>query len=135
MRLFKVIKAAKKVKCVQRILRSFKMNSAIQRMIQGMITAVLLTHVFACLWFLTAKLDNFNDGTWVARMGLRGAEPTVHYVWALHWATQTITTVGYGDIPAFTNAEMIFSFVWMLVGVAFYSFIIGNFSSIITGSS
>jgi len=53
----------------------------------------------------------------------------------MHWATQTITTVGYGDIPAFTSSELILSFIWMLVGVGFYSFIIGNFSSIVTGSS
>ena len=135
MRLFKVIKSAKRIKWVQKILKSIKVNSAIQRMIQGMITPVLLTHIFACFWFLTAKFHNFSDETWVARLGLRGQEAIVHYVWALHWATQTITTVGYGDIPAFSNTEIIFSFIWMLVGVAFYSFIIGNFSSILTGSS
>ena len=38
-------------------------------------------------------------------------------------------------MPAYTNVEIIFSFVWMLVGVVFYAFIIGNFSSIISGSS
>ena len=104
-------------------------------MIQGMITAVLLTHIFACFWYLTAKFDNFQDDTWVARLGIRHKEPIDNYIWALYWSCQTVTTVGYGDIPAFTNVEIIFSFIWMLVGVAFYSFIIGNFSSIITGSS
>ena len=48
----------------------------------------------------------------------------------MHWATQTITTVGYGEIPAVTQTEIYFSFTWMLLGVLFYSFIIGNFSSI-----
>ena len=57
------------------------------------------------------------------------------YAWSMHWATQTVTTVGYGDIPAFTTAEIIFSFMWMLLGVLFYSFIIGNFTSIITSGS
>ena len=71
MRLVKVIKSAKKIKFVQKLLKSVKVNSAISRMIQGMITAVLLTHIFACFWFLTAKFDNFQDGTWVARLGIR----------------------------------------------------------------
>jgi hypothetical protein len=53
----------------------------------------------------------------------------------MHWATQTVTTVGYGDVGATTEQEILLSFIWMLVGVAFYSFIIGNFSSIITSNS
>jgi len=53
----------------------------------------------------------------------------------MHWATQTVTTVGYGDVRAITNEELLLSFVWMLVGVGFYSFIIGNFSTIVTSNS
>jgi hypothetical protein len=53
----------------------------------------------------------------------------------MHWACQTITTVGYGDVKAKTKEELLLSFVWMLVGVGFYSFIIGNFSTIVTSTS
>lgn len=49
----------------------------------------------------------------------------------MYWSTQTVVTVGYGDIPAFTSSEIIISLFWMVFGVGFYSFIIGNFSSII----
>ena len=53
----------------------------------------------------------------------------------MHWACQTITTVGYGDVKAKTKEELLLSFVWMLVGVGFYSFIIGNFSTIAASTS
>lgn len=53
----------------------------------------------------------------------------------MHWACQTITTVGYGDVNAITLEELLLSFVWMLVGVGFYSFIIGNFSTMVTETS
>jgi cytochrome c oxidase assembly factor CtaG len=116
-------------------MRAMKVSSAISRMIQGSITALLLTHITACFWYLTAKFSNFNEDTWVARTDLIEAEPVELYAWAMHWASQTVTTVGYGDIPAVTTAEIIFSFAWMLLGVLFYSFIIGNFTSIVSNSS
>lgn len=42
--------------------------------------------------------------------------------------------MGYGDVGAETIPEIIISLFWMLFGVGFYSFIIGNFSSIISGN-
>jgi hypothetical protein len=41
-----------------------------------------------------------------------------------------LTTVGFGDIPAVTTAEKILGVSWMIFGVGFYSFTIGNLSSI-----
>ena len=28
---------------------------------------ILLTHLFACLWYWSAKWDSFNSETWVSR--------------------------------------------------------------------
>lgn len=100
-----------------------------------MITAVLVTHVFACFWYLCANLEDLGPETWVARKGLVNEPEIVKYLYAMHWATQTVTTVGYGDIPANTVSEIFLSLIWMLVGVIFYSFIIGNFTSIIAGNT
>ena len=71
----------------------------------------------------------------MARKDLVDEPVFVKYLWAMHWATQTVTTVGFGDIPAYTVPEICLSLVWMLVGVIFYSFIVGNFTSIIAGNS
>ncbi len=51
-------------------MNKLKLNIAIVRQVQGMIAALLLTHLFACFWFLSSKLDNFNPDTWVYRMGV-----------------------------------------------------------------
>lgn len=50
---------------------------------------------------------------------------------SFYWAFQTITTVGYGDINAETPGERVLAIIWMIVGVGFYSFTIGNLSSIL----
>jgi CRP-like cAMP-binding protein len=39
--------------------------------------------------------------------------------------------VGYGDISVLTNTELILSVIWMIFGVGFYSFTIGNLSSVL----
>lgn len=99
-----------------------------------MATSVIITHVFACFWFLTAKFDNFDPDTWVYRLNVIDLDPSIQYLYSIYWSTQTVITVGYGDIPAVTAGEMLLSLFWMIFGVGFYSFIIGNYSSIIAGN-
>ena len=37
---------------------------------------------------------------------------------------QCLTTVGWGDILAYNNGEMIFAIAWMFIGIIFYSFMV-----------
>lgn len=43
---------------------------------------------------------------------------------------QTLTTVGFGDITILTVNERLFAISWMIIGVAFYSYAIGNMTNI-----
>ena len=49
---------------------------------------------------------------------------------ALHWSVQTVTTVGFGDVSTEAPLEMSLAVLWMLIGVGFYSFLMGHFSSV-----
>jgi CRP-like cAMP-binding protein len=51
------------------------------------------------------------------------------YLTGAYYCMSVLTTVGYGDVHAFTDYELLFSICWMLFGVAFYSFMIGIISS------
>ena len=53
------------------------------------------------------------------------------YLVAFYWSVQTITTVGFGDVSTASVLEMLLSLLWMILGVGFYSFVMGNFSSMI----
>jgi hyperpolarization activated cyclic nucleotide-gated potassium channel 2 len=50
---------------------------------------------------------------------------------SVYWALQTLTTVGYGDIPSRSVYEKVSALIWMLIGVGFYTFTIGNITNII----
>jgi len=54
---------------------------------------------------------------------------------SIYWAITTIATVGYGDIHPFGVTEKLFTLVWMIVGVAFYSYTVSTLSSIMLGSN
>ena len=84
------------------------------------------------MWYFAAKLDGFNPDTWIVRYGYMDEELGDLYLVCLYFAITSLTTVGYGDISAFTSAEMIIAMMWMMFGVGVYSFIVGTLSSVLT---
>jgi hyperpolarization activated cyclic nucleotide-gated potassium channel 1 len=45
-----------------------KMNAGVMRMLSVTITVAFIVHLMSCLWFLVAKMDDFNPDTWVTRL-------------------------------------------------------------------
>ena len=132
LRLFKLVRLMKYSRSIKKILQAFKMNQGIKRMITVTITMLFLVHLMGCIFFLVAKFEEDSTETWISRSELTYEPPSRQYLFAVNWALQTLTTVGYGEIGAVTGAEQITALIWMLVGVGFYSFTIGNLSSIIS---
>jgi hyperpolarization activated cyclic nucleotide-gated potassium channel 1 len=85
-----------------------------------------------CFWFMSARIDDFSPDCWVVRRGITNASILDQYLNSVYWAFTTVTTVGYGDISAYTQLEMLLSITWMITGVGFYSFTIGSLSSFLT---
>ena len=131
LRLFKFMKVVKNIKSLNYIFSKIRLNSAMTRLIAMIFVALFLVHLMACFWFLAAKFEDFSPDTWVARFELQDADHSTQYMHSLYWCFQTLTTVGFGDYPAVTYMERILSLFWMGLGVVFYSFVIGNFSSMI----
>jgi hyperpolarization activated cyclic nucleotide-gated potassium channel 2 len=54
------------------------------------------------------------------------------YLKGCYWGIATLTTVGFGDIQGGTASEKLICIVWMMLGVAFYSFTVGSIASILS---
>mmetsp|Transcript_20035 Transcript_20035/g.16527 ORF Transcript_20035/g.16527 Transcript_20035/m.16527 type:complete len:153 (+) Transcript_20035:608-1066(+) len=52
-------------------------------------------------------------------------------VTAWYWAFQTVTTVGYGDVPTANYKEMIFRMIGMILGVVIFSEFLSSIGSFI----
>lgn len=88
-------------------------------------------HLMACFWFLSASFIDLTPDTWAYGAGLLLKTPLEQYLVSVYWAFQTITTVGFGDIAIGLTSEYLLSLAWMVFGVSFYSFTVGNVTSII----
>lgn len=131
LRLFKLLRLFKSNQTFKKIFDLINVNVGIVKMITVLVSVFFLVHLVGCFWFMQAKLDDFNPDTWVVRLDYVNEESGVQYLASLYWALQTLTTVGFGDINAFTYIEKIMAIIWMLFGIGFYSFTIGNLSQII----
>jgi hypothetical protein len=57
-------------------------------------------------------------------------EKTSKIIISCYFALTTLSTVGYGDFYPISSLEMITTVVVMMLGVAFFSYIMGNFIEI-----
>merc|ERR1719487_1578026 len=87
---------------------------------QIVISVCLMCHWLSC--FMGASGGNWN-------LGSAGGE--LEYSTAVYWAMQTLTTVGYGDIFAKGELERWYATLAMVLGGAFYGYMIGMISSTI----
>jgi voltage-gated potassium channel Kch len=101
-------------------------------MIGILVTVFISAHIVACMWYFTAKLDNFGPDTWVVRGNYENEDDVVKYMAALYWAFTTLTTVGYGDIIAETLSEKFLAVIWMIIGLFFLSFAVSNSISLLS---
>ncbi len=97
---------------------------------------LIITYFLAILLYIVA--DNFNpEGTAITFLhngGYNMYDMSVYkrVVTCMYFIMTTLTTVGYGDFYPLSNAERIYIILVQLVGVSFYSYIMGNFIEVIS---
>ncbi|CAD8102523.1 unnamed protein product [Paramecium sonneborni] len=117
---------------ISEIMEFFQFNYGFSRLLSLLISVCLVIHFSGCLWYYVAAFNDFDAQTWVSRNNLTSSNIQTKYIASIYYAFTTLTTVGYGDIHSFSSAEMIITIFLMIVGVGFYSLIIGLLSSILS---
>lgn len=107
-------------------------NGRFLRFFKFVISIALFVHIFACFFYFAAKIEGMSPETWVFMLGFQDKSEGSLYLVSFYWAFTTIATVGYGDIHAFTEVEMVVCILAMGFGVGVYSMIISSITSLLS---
>lgn len=123
-KILKVLTGSELIEMVDQMVMS-KPHLTFFRVVKLAGLAFVLAHWLAC--FGTA----LDDTQFNAYFGTDSPNAFQKYVAAMYWAMTTLSTVGYGDITPETDTERLYAMFAMVVGGAFYGFIVGSISSIV----
>jgi hyperpolarization activated cyclic nucleotide-gated potassium channel 1 len=107
-------------------------NGRIFRLLKLLVSILICVHFIACFWYFAARLDDFPYDSWIVMGGFADKEIGSKYLASFYWAFTTVSTVGYGDIHAYNDTEMIMAIICMMVGAGFYSMIVSSITSLMS---
>eukprot|EP00746_Dinoflagellata_sp_MGD_P134273 gnl/MRDRNA2_/MRDRNA2_68101_c0_seq1.p1 gnl/MRDRNA2_/MRDRNA2_68101_c0~~gnl/MRDRNA2_/MRDRNA2_68101_c0_seq1.p1 ORF type:complete len:734 (+),score=99.01 gnl/MRDRNA2_/MRDRNA2_68101_c0_seq1:63-2264(+) len=131
-RLLKVVQVVNKYHFLKQIHKS--RGGRILRLI---VSLAFILHVLACGWYLMAALEDDPAVTWVARRddtleGFLYASPTLQWLHAVYLVFTIFTTVGFGDIYAVSEAEILYALGTMLIGAVAHSIFVSEMINVVT---
>lgn len=103
-----------------------KAHLTFMRVLKLVCLAFILAHWLACFGSFA------DEGSLEKYFG--DESPTVFqkYLAAMYWAMMTLSTVGYGDITPTSDWGRLYCMIAMVIGGAFYGYIIGTTTSIVS---
>jgi CRP-like cAMP-binding protein len=112
-----------------------KINTATFYLINLLFFLAVFLNLMACLWWFIAELEGLED-SWVAQtsfsVDLLTEGAPARYLTSLYFAITVITTVGFGDIAAFTLPEMALAGVYMLCSLFYFGYIVNVIGTLLS---
>ena len=109
-----------------------QLSVAFERLFLFGASCVLFIHTLGCIWIFLAYENQTNyEPNWIDSFGFEYKTINELYIIAVYFTVTTITTVGYGDIHAYSKLEFIIGIILKIFGVIGFSFASGALSAII----
>jgi CRP-like cAMP-binding protein len=128
--LLKFAKLRKRFKELEFFL-SDKFVSTLVTIARLVVTMVMLGHWIACFWVFISLGDLEHEATWLTSGGFADETYSEIYVSAIYWSLASMSSVGYGDIKAVNFVEKLVSILSIVIGSAFFTFIVSRISALI----
>ncbi|KAG7245073.1 hypothetical protein INR49_023639 [Caranx melampygus] len=148
--LLKTVRLLRLLRLLQKMDRYSQHSTVVLTLLMSMFA--LLAHWMACIWYIIGKREmdantyNWDIG-WLHELGKRlespyytiggvngtNSGPSIRsiYIASLYFTLSSLTSVGFGNVSANTDAEKIFSICVMLIGALMHALVFGNVTAII----
>ena len=86
----------------------------------------LVAHVSGCFWYLVAVIwEEHYGSSWLNLVPQYEIDEwlpkSTKYLWSVHFALSTMTTVGYGDLSPTNTAEVVYALVLLWLSLVVFS--------------
>jgi len=131
-----------------------RINIETAKMVEFVIMIILLVHWIGCIWGFIAfvEVGSWAEdkmlstpnwmGNWQKSNNIPGGLYAIgwgnaynRYWLCIFWASQTVTSIGYGNISPVTTAEYALANFLMLCSGIFWAYVIGNLVEIVANAS
>ncbi|XP_077407299.1 voltage-gated delayed rectifier potassium channel KCNH4-like isoform X2 [Vanacampus margaritifer] len=142
--LLKTVRLLRLLRLLQKLDRYSQYSAMVLTLLMSVFA--LLAHWMACVWYMIGRRELETSHTWeigwLHELGKRLDSPYANsttggpsvrsaYIAALYFTLSSLTSVGFGNVCANTDAEKIFSICTMLVGALMHAVVFGNVTAII----
>jgi len=109
-----------------------KLDSSVERLLMFVFAASLIIHILSCLWvFFCGFYEGETEGKSFIDANYKSLKKEEQYITSLYFIITTFSTVGYGDISASNNIEMILCIFAMIAGVAAFAYGTSTFTNLL----
>ncbi|XP_056262325.1 potassium voltage-gated channel subfamily H member 4a [Pseudoliparis swirei] len=146
MHLLKTVRLLRLLRLLQKLDRYSQYSAVVLTLLMSVFA--LLAHWMACVWYVIGRKEIESsdlvtwDIGWLHELGKRLETPYINrtmggpsipsaYIASLYFTLSSLTSVGFGNVCANTDAEKIFSICIMLIGALMHAVVFGNVTAII----
>ncbi|KAL0992777.1 hypothetical protein UPYG_G00098250 [Umbra pygmaea] len=144
--LLKTVRLLRLLRLLQKLDRYSQYSAVVLTLLMSVFA--LLAHWMACVWYVIGRREIESrdpvtwDIGWLQELGKRLETPYINstnggppmpsaYIASLYFTLSSLTSVGFGNVCANTDAEKIFSICIMLIGALMHAVVFGNVTAII----
>ncbi|CAD8093484.1 unnamed protein product [Paramecium primaurelia] len=105
----------------------FNLNGSLNDMVGLMkllMIIIFIAHICGCTWHGIAHYTSAYS--WLDAYNLRERTNGTRYNYSIYWATMTMTTVGYGDITAQNDLELLINNITMFVASIVFAYSVNS---------